>query len=92
MSFFFTSSWSSFKGQKKKKKHLLSLLTHALLYRRSRKRVQKVERYTNAKANQCSGDPCGRLVSVNREKEVKPGRAAAAAAAALVAFFESAGE
>ena len=65
--------------------------THALLYRRSRKRVQNVERYTNAKANQWSGDPCGRLVSVNLENEVKPGGAAAALAAALAAAA-SAGE
>lgn len=57
------------------------------MYRRSKKRVQNVERYTKAKANQCSGDPCGRLVRVNLEKEVKPG-----GAAALAAALASAGE
>lgn len=60
--------------------------THALLYLRSRKSVQNVDRYTNTKANQCSGEPCGKFVKVNLEKEVNPGRAAAAAFAALAAF------
>lgn len=72
--------------KKEKKEKILSCFsssTHALLYRRSKKRVQNVERYTKAKANQCSGDPCGKFVRVNLEKEVNPGRASAAALAAF---------